>query len=197
MKLSIVIPYYKTYDLTVRLLNGLIPQLTKDSEIIVVDDGCNQSFDEIMLFASSLKKYDLIRIIHQENGGVSKARNTGIKNASSKYISFIDSDDMVTMDYIGQLLSLIDERQDDIIIFNWLDTTTNDVIKHPQNCAVWKAIYKRDIIPLFDETLRVREDYFFQKELGKKNPSTYYYDRVLYMYNSGREGSLWWNEIHK
>ena len=53
------------------------------------------------------------------------------------------------------------------------------------------------LIPLFDETLRVREDYFFQKELEKNNPSIYYYDRVLYMYNSGREGSLWWNETHK
>ena len=100
-------------------------------------------------------------------------------------------------DYISHLLNIIDKYSEDVIIYNWLDTTTNEVNRRPQNCAVWKAIYKKDIIPKFDETLRVREDYFWQKDLEQRNPSVYYYDRVLYIYNSGREGSLWWNETHK
>ena len=193
MKLSIIVPYFKTYDLTVRLLNGLIPQLTKDSEVIIVDDGCHE--ERLNKFMDINGKVTVIHL--EENGGVSKARNTGIKNASGKYVSFIDSDDMITMDYLENLLSVIDNRDEDVIIFNWLDTTNNTISIKPYNCAVWKAIYKKDIIPFFDETLRVREDYFFQKELEKINPSVYYYNRVLYMYNSGREGSLWWNATHK
>lgn len=191
MKLSIIIPYYETYDSTRQLIKSLIAQTNDDVEVILVDDGCQEHrfniFDGI----------NGINVIHQENGGVSKARNTGIRRAKGKYIAFIDSDDIVTMDYVERLLNVIKEHDEDVIIFNWLDLTNNEVNIHPNNCAVWKAIYKKEILPRFDETLRVREDYFFQKELEKKNPSIYYYDRVLYMYNSGREGSLWWNETHK
>ena len=190
MKLSIIIPYYETFDLTANMINGLIPQLNEDVEVIVVDDGCN----EILLDVYK----DDIKIIHlKENGGVSKARNTGIEYAKGKYIAFIDSDDMVTMDYVDQLLKVIDERNEDVIVFNWLDITNNTINIKPHNPAIWKAIYKRDIIPRFNEELRVREDYFFNEDLDSKNPSKYYLDRVLYMYNSGREGSLWWNETKK
>ena len=190
VKLSIVIPYYKTYDLTIRMINGLIPQLTDEVEVILVDDGCNETV---------LDMYEKdIKVIHlKENGGVSKARNTGIQEAQGKYIAFIDSDDMITMDYVEQLLKVIDERTEDIIIFNWLDTTLNSLNVKPTNCAVWKAIYKKDIIPMFNEELRVKEDYFWQKELNKQKLSIYYLNRVLYMYNSNREGSLWWNETNK
>ena len=190
MKLSIIIPYYKTLDYTATMLNGLIPQLFSNVELIVVDDGCN----EIVLDVYK----DNAKIIHlKENGGVSRARNVGIKEAKGEYIAFIDSDDMITMDYVEQLLKAIEEHKEDVIVFNWLDITTNNVNIRPHNPAIWKAIYKKDIIPLFDENLKVREDYFFNEELDKKNPSKYYLDRVLYMYNSGREGSLWWNETHK
>ena len=191
VKLSIVIPYYETFELTTRLLNNLILQLNEETELLIIDDGCNEiRFDEFTGFNN-------IKVIHQENGGVSVARNKGIEISKGKYIAFIDSDDMVMPDYIEKLLNLINTREEDVILFNWLDITTNQVIVHPENPAVWKAIYKKEIIPRFDETLRVREDYFFQQELESKNPTKYYYDRVLYIYNSEREGSLWWNETHK
>lgn len=191
MKLSIIIPYYETLELTRQLIKGLISQLYDYVEIILVDDGCYE--DSLDIFANIPN----FTIIHQENGGVSKARNTGIEYARGKYIAFIDSDDMVTMDYVDQLLKVIDERNEDVIVFNWLDITTNVVVRKPSNPAIWKAIYKRDIIPRFNEELRVREDYFFNEDLDSKNPSKYYLDRILYMYNSGREGSLWWNETKK
>ena len=201
VKLSIVIPYYKTYELTKKLLISLIIQInTPEIEIILIDDGCNETkFDSYLDFIDGLgvTYKNNIKIIHQENGGVSVARNKGIELAQGKYIAFIDSDDMVIPDYIEQLLNLINTRDEDIITFNWLDITTNNVIRYPSNPAVWKAIYKKDILPRFDENLRCREDYFFQQELESKNLTKYYYDRVLYIYNSGREGSLWWNETHK
>lgn len=192
IKLSIVMTYYQTYGLTERLLNGLIPQLTNDVELIIVDDGCNEEK------LDDYTGYYNVKVIHlQENGGVSKARNIGTEYARGQYIAYIDSDDMVMPDYVDNLSYLLDTHNEDVMIFNWLDITNNQLNKNPTNCAVWKAIYKKDIIPKFDEALRVREDYFWQKELEKNNPSVYYYDRVLYIYNSGREGSLWWNETHK
>jgi len=191
VKLSIIIPYYNTRELTCKLLNSLKPQITEEVEVIVVDDGC---YEDRLEYFDIYKWSGWVKLIQQENKGVSGARNTGIDIAQGKYIAFIDSDDMVMPNYIDELLELIENRQEDIIIFNWLDINTNDVNVKPQNCAVWKAIYKKEILPRFDETLKAREDYYFQEELKKSNPSIYYHNKVLYIYNSGRENSLTWKD---
>ena len=195
VKLSIIIPYYETYEMTKKLLISLIAQISFDTEIILIDDGCNETrfdtyLDYLDSFGFNYKKQ--IHIIHQENGGVSKARNKGLELAQGKYIAFIDSDDMVMTNYISSLIELIDTRDEDIILFNWLDINTNEVITRPSNPAVWKAIYKKEILPRFDETLKVKEDYYLNKELEEKEHSKYYHDKVLYIYNSGREDSLTW-----
>lgn len=191
VKLSIIIPYYETFELTCRLIDSLIPQMSEDVEIIVVDDECTR-FD--LDYYDGYQEYNII-VFHQvKNGGVSSARNKGLELAKGKYIAFIDSDDMIMSNYIDELLKLIEEKNEDIIIFNWLDINTNDVNVKPQNCAVWKAIYKKEILPRFDETLKAREDYYFQEELKKSNPSIYYHNKVLYIYNSGRENSLTWKD---
>ena len=188
VKLSIIIPYYQTYELTEKLLDSLISQLYEGVEIILVDDGCyNELFDRFNVEWG-------MKIIHQDNTGVSGARNRGIKEAQGKYVAFVDSDDMVMPNYVETLLDLINTRDEDIITFNWLDINTNDVNRFPTNCAVWKSIYKKEIVPFFDETFKAREDYYFQIELSKKEPTTYYYDKVLYIYNSGRENSLSWKD---
>jgi len=189
VKLSIIIPYYNTYELTEKLINSLLPQLTTFTELIVIDDGCKEELldyyeDETLN----------IKIIHQENKGVSAARNKGIEMAQGEYIAFVDSDDMVMPNYVDTLLVLINTRQEDIIYFNWLDINTNDVVVRPCNPAVWKAIYKKEILPRFDETMKAREDYYFQQELKKVPHTRYYYDKVLYIYNSGRENSLSWKD---
>ena len=191
VELSIIIPYYETYELTEKLIKELSIQQTMKTEIILIDDGCNEKrFDNLkyLLYFHNLK------IIHQENGGVSKARNKGLEVAQGKYIAFIDSDDMIIPNYIDTLLELINTRDEDIIYFNWLDINTNSLIRHPENPSVWKAIYKKEILPRFDETLKAREDYFFNEELDKGNHTKYYYDKVLYIYNSGRENSLTWKD---
>ena len=188
VKLSIIIPYYETYELTNKLLYNLISQDSKEIEIILIDDGCNETrFDEWTGFEN-------LKVIHQENHGVSYARNVGLKESRGEYIAFVDSDDMVMPNYVDTLLKLIDERDEKIICFNWLDINTNDVVRFPHNPAVWKAIYKKEILPFFDESLKCREDFYLLQELNAQNYETYYYDKVLYIYNSGRENSLSWKD---
>lgn len=188
VNLSIIIPYYNTYELTNKLLYSLIAQDNKEMEIILIDDGCNElRFDEWTGFEN-------INIVHQENKGVSAARNKGIELAQGKYVAFVDSDDMVMPNYVDTLLDLINTRQDDIIYFNWLDINTNDVVVHPCNPAVWKAMYRKEMLPRFDETMKAREDFYFQQELNNIPHTSYYYDKVLYIYNSGRENSLSWKD---
>lgn len=191
IKLSLIIPYFETFDLTERLLKGLSVQTTRDVEIIVIDDGCNEKRLDIF------DGYMGIKIIHHEhNLGTAKTRNEGIKKAKGKYIGFCDCDDTVTMDYIDTLLKAIDETPTEVINFNWLDLSLNVVYKRPTNPAMWKAIYRNDVCPLFREDLEWgEEDVDFQEEVGKME--TTYLDKVLYIYNSNRVGSLYWRKMHR
>ena len=189
-KISIIIPYYDTYDLTDKLLKELTVQKTDDVEVILVDDGCNETrFD----------KYSKdINIIHLEkNMGASYAWNIGIKASKGDYIAFIDSDDMITMDYIEQLLYITTAYTEDVVIFNWFDLDKNIILIHARNAGIWKALYKREVVPFFDENVRVRTDIPFQRELSRKRPKVAYYNRLLYLYNSNRPGSITWKNKHR
>lgn len=93
MKLSIIIPVYQTQDTIDRCIESILQQSFTDYEIILVDDGsdyeCSQLCDKYP------QKDRRITTIHKENGGLSDARNTGIKHSKGKYITFIDSDDAI------------------------------------------------------------------------------------------------------
>lgn len=94
MKLSIIIPVYKTQDTLDRCLQSVLQQSFTDYEIILVDDEspdrCPKLCDEYA------QKDERIRVIHKRNGGLSDARNFGIRQAKAEYISFIDSDDAIS-----------------------------------------------------------------------------------------------------
>jgi glycosyltransferase involved in cell wall biosynthesis len=181
MKLSIIIPYYKTKEATEKLLDKLCPQLTKEVEVILVDDGCNESF-----------KHD-IRVIHQENGGVSKARNKGLDLAQGEYIAFIDSDDMISDDYVAKILDKTKEEWD-YCFMSWEYNGGNQVIitdtPPTWNTSVWNCVYKKTLIGnvRFNEKKQIAEDTEFNLNVrkGKKANIT----DIMYYYHSGREDSL-------
>jgi glycosyltransferase involved in cell wall biosynthesis len=184
VKLSIIIPFYETYDLTCNLLKVLAIQKTDEVEIILIDDGNEERLEQF-------KDIAIIKHLGKKTG-VSHARNTGLDIAKGQYIAFVDSDDMITIDYINVLLNAIEKAPMDIIYFNWADFNQNLIVRHPQNFAVWKAIYRREIVPRFLEEVEFNEDVFFQEELAKKVYNKHYIDRVLYIYNSNRVGSQMW-----
>ena len=179
--LSIIIPYYKTYEDTKKLLDTLIKQVTNKVEIILVDDGCNEDWSN----------YD-IRVFHKENGGVSSARNYALNRANGKYISFIDSDDMVSDDYVAKILEKIKENFDYCYLSWKSDKTTVIINDNPPswNTSVWNCVYKKELIGnrRFDDTLQYGEDMDFNFRVikGKKVNIT----DILYYYNAARENSL-------
>ena len=139
MRLSIIIPYYNTQGMTDKLLSVLVPQTDEDIEIILVDDGSEQPF----VFEESYKK---VKYIRKKNGGVSSARNRGLKEAKGDYIVFIDSDDLVSDDYIGQIFKAIETNPDTVYI-SWksIDGKLGKVIQNesdefnPWNRCIWKC----------------------------------------------------------
>lgn len=188
IKLSIIIPYYKTYDETKRLMDILIPQLTEETEVFLIDDGCH---DE------RLDQYkEKINIIHlEENHGLSYARNRGIEKAQGKYLTFVDSDDYVSDDYVKSIIDKINSYDFDYCYFSWKFANQGDTIiikDNPPtwNLAVWNAVYKKDYVELFDENVRFMEDVPWQIEMRKKNGKKEIINKVLYYYNDGRPGSL-------
>lgn len=188
VKLSLIIPYYNTYELTVKLLDVLVPQLNEEVEVFVIDDGCNEKrLDEYFKHAICVTHLD-------KNYGNSVAINTGIKKSIGKYIGIIDSDDMITDNYVEEVLNAIDNTEDDLIILDWQDMHNGCVIHRPSNYAPWRSLYRKDIIPFFDESVRHSNDVIFRKDLDEDNKTKYYIDKVLYIYNSGRVGSLTWEK---
>lgn len=183
IKLSIVIPYYKCYEYTKKLLNILIPQLTDETEVVLIDDGCNET---------KLDEYkDKINITHlKENKGGGYACNKGIELSKGRYVGFIDADDYVSNDYIESLIWAINDNPTDVIYLDWQDTFTGAIIKRPDNYAPWKAIYKKEIMPRFCESHKYHFDVAFYDELKRKGFNRSYVDKLLYFYNSVRPGNL-------
>lgn len=181
VKLSIIIPYYESYEYTKKLLERLVPQITEEVEVILIDDGCNET---------RLDEFKEVKITHlKENGGGGKACNEGIKQAQGLYLAIIDSDDMVASDYVETLLKAI-ETGADIIYMDWQDICTGEIIRKPDNYAYWKAIYKMTIVPKFEEQKSFHFDVPFYDTIKKRMNTRYYTDKVLYYYNSKRPGNL-------
>lgn len=115
MKLSIIVPVYGVAKYLRKCIDSLLSQDFKDCEIILVDDGspdeCPQICDDYA------EKYTNIKAIHQENAGLSEARNTGIRAAKGEYIMYVDSDDYLEPNVLGALMEQIEHDQLDVLRF--------------------------------------------------------------------------------
>ena len=101
-KVSIIVPIYNTEQYLGHCLDSIKNQTHQNLEIILIDDGSTDNSGKIA--DDYAKKDSRIQVFHQKNAGQSAARNTGIKNATGEYISFIDSDDEIDQTFIESLL---------------------------------------------------------------------------------------------
>ena len=113
-KISVIIPVYNTEKYLSRCLDSVVNQTFKDLEIICVNDGSTDNSNEILDRYAS--KDNRITVINQKNGGLSAARNTGLRHASGQYIGFVDSDDWIDIDYYECLIGLAEKNNADIVM---------------------------------------------------------------------------------
>ena len=104
-KISIIVPVYNTENQIRYCLDSILNQAYKNLEIIVVDDGTKDNAGNIAEEYS--KKDDRIIVIHQENQGLSAARNAGLSVATGDYISFVDSDDVLKIDFYEYMIDVL------------------------------------------------------------------------------------------
>ncbi|MGN1139180.1 MAG: glycosyltransferase family 2 protein [Ruminococcus sp.] len=112
-KVSIIVPVYKTKDTVKECVDSLLCQTLKNIEIILVDDGSPDESGKICDEFCSDKR---VKVIHKENGGLSSARNAGLKAATGEYIGFVDSDDYVHPEMFERLYNRIISDKSDICI---------------------------------------------------------------------------------
>ena len=183
--ISLIIPCYNTETTIEKCLESVISQSYQNLEIIIIDDGSTDKTSAII--KQFQEKNSRIILINQENSGVSKARNQGIKMASGDYICFVDSDDWVEENYCSVLHQTLVENNADISIAEafFEDENGNIVGKHPNSedsIAVydkqtalkllledkiiqshpWAKLYKSELLKnvSFPENLEAFEDYF-------------------------------------
>ncbi len=110
---SVIVPVYKVEKYLDRCIKSIRNQKYSNLEIILVDDG---SPDNCGNMCDNYQKEDKrIKVIHKENGGLSSARNAGLKVATGDYITFIDSDDWVTYDMISYMIDQMFSNHADIV----------------------------------------------------------------------------------
>ena len=117
--ISVIVPVYNVEKYLEKSINSIINQTYNNLEIILIDDGSTDSSGKICDRYEKLDKR--IKVIHQKNGGLSKARNIGIDNAKGKYIGFIDSDDFIKEDMYEILYKTIKDTNSDMAMCRVLD----------------------------------------------------------------------------
>ncbi len=186
INISVIIPVYNRENTISRAIDSVLNQTYKPLEIIVVDDGSTDKTTEI------LKSYsDNIRVIRQNNNGVSSARNIGIKNSISEWIALLDSDDewlpnklQLEADYINENPEINILQTEEIWNRNgkrinpkkYHKKISGNIFKESlELCLVSPStvIFSRslfDEIGKFDETLPVCEDYDYWLRVSMKYP---------------------------
>lgn len=195
--ISVIVPIYNTPQHYLQeCVQSIVKQDFRDWELLLIDDGsekgCAQDIDELAKMDARCK------VIHTVNGGVSAARNAGLKVARGEYISFIDSDDWIDDDYLMNLVEGIQDCDLSILKYKRSDEKTEEVVteqqilfrdgsyiintllgytKDAKNWAlnsVWGKLYRKSIIDEykieFDVELRRLEDEDFNLQyfLGRE-----------------------------
>ena len=136
--ISVVIPVYNVEKYLAECVDSVLNQTYTNYEIILVDDGATDSSGRMC--DEYAQKDPRIRVIHQKNGGLSAARNTGLKAAKGEYVYFLDSDDYIEACTLEHLMARANEEHADVVFFDGFvffdeceeDDTTSRYIRKAQ-----------------------------------------------------------------
>lgn len=213
---SVIVPVYKVEKYLSECIESILNQTYVDFELILVDDGspdrCGEICDEYAW------KDSRVKVIHKENGGVSRARNTGIHAAQGKYIMFVDSDDYIERNSIEIMMGSCGEEIDMVsssIRYVYPDSTRNKDCPLPDVClkipgelngsyeqiannfgfsAIYSKLYKREILLkkeiFFATDFSILEDGTFVYSYLKECRRCAFFKDVLYNYRQSEDESL-------
>jgi len=211
-KISVIVPVYNVEAYLERCVESILQQTYTHFELILINDGSTDSSGQICDHLAS--QYENIKVYHIENAGVSNARNMGIQLATGSWVTFIDSDDFVTQDYLATLASAVEGLNVGFVIaplHHIKNGIVIDLPPHSGKTELWSTeetmkellmttrtsffpvakLFKRDLLAdeKFNTNYHLAEDALFLTELLLKTRcSCVFIDKPVYYYDH-REGS--------
>ncbi len=211
IKVSVIIPVYNVEKYIRQCLESVINQTLKDIEIIVVNDGTK---DNSMKIVEEYLSDERIKIINKENGGLSSARNAGMREAQGKYIYFIDSDDFADKEVLSTLYENSENEKMDIVFSNFSyynDKTKKEkrakfifpfkekiskgyyYLYNGEEINVWNRLYKKDFLEKYNFQF-IEGIIYEDQDFGFKTiilaEKIKYVANYGYKYRVEREGSI-------
>ena len=211
-KISVIVPVYNVEAYLERCVESILHQTYTNFELILINDGSTDSSGKICDHLAN--QYENIKVYHIENAGVSNARNMGIQLATGSWVTFIDSDDFVTQDYLATLASAAEGLNVGFVIaplHHIKNGIVTDLPSHSEKTELWSTeetmkellmttrtsffpvakLFKRDLLAdeKFNTNYHLAEDALFLTELLLKTRcSCVFIDKPVYYYDH-REGS--------
>ena len=212
MKISIIVPVFNVEKYVGRCIDSILNQDYKNLELILVDDG---STDRSGIICDQYKNDSRVKVFHQENQGVSSARNLGLENSVGGYLLFLDADDWLADNALFKLISNCNDA--DLIMFgayNYIlledgsykltkrvnfcgkrnPFPANDKYKDifDKSAVLWNKMIKREVISdlRFNMNIRYGEDADFLCRVLNNVDSAYIVPTELYYYFNNRLGNV-------
>lgn len=213
--ISIIIPVYNVEKYLRRCMDSILRQCLDEVEVLLIDDGSKD--DSGKMCDEYSNKYNNVYTIHQNNGGLSEARNTGIRAAHGKYLMFIDSDDYIKQNCIAHFIEDIKRTNCDVIVGKALMLFDDGHTQPEEHYTMKKRLYsskeyarclyenrksvafcaqyhicKKDLIvknKLYFQKGILHEDELWTPKILLTAKTIYYSDRYFY-YHYMREGSI-------
>lgn len=216
--ISLIVPVYNTQDKLAHCILSIKKQTYTDIEIFLINDG--SSDNSLAICEYHAKTDSRIKVFTQENKGVSAARNVGIKNATSPYIIFVDSDDYIEKNMCEQMMVEASKEDFDIVVCGYFihDELNIRHIRYPDKIyngikglehdfnqlytqnffnSPCNKLYKRSLIKnVFNEDLFLGEDLLFNLEYFREISKIKSSDKILYHYNMNHSISSLSSKYH-
>lgn len=212
-KISVIVPAYNIEEYLPRCLESIINQTYQNLEIIIVDDGSKDNTSKIC--DEYAKKDNRIIVIHQENKGLSGARNSALKIATGDYIGYVDGDDYIASSMYELMLASMEENDADLAMCGYeqvgegavkvefsgenyvfsreeaLDIYIQDNRTFHIYNSVWSKLFKRELVHGIEFPLgRNSEDIVYTGRALSGCRKCVFVDRPLYFYILDRSGSI-------
>ena len=201
--ISVIIPVYKVEEYLCRCVDSVLAQTYTNMEIILVDDG---SPDNCPVMCDEYARQDSrVKVIHQENAGLSGARNAGIDMAQGQWLAFVDSDDYLAADFLEQLYQACVDTDSSLSVCRWEYVRGEAILEHgtgetrvytgremlanlyvPDGAyfvVAWNKLYRKELFEDIRYPLgRIHEDEATTYRIYDKVKKAAYVDRSLYGY---------------
>ncbi len=215
-KVSVIVPVYKVEKYLGKCLESLGRQNYENLEIVLVDDGSPDSCG--IMCEQFAGKHPNVLVIHQENQGLSAARNNGVAASHGEYITFVDSDDYVADDYVQYLVDLLLDHHGDISVGHYVPVYH---LKDPRlkkkkefqkvfraeealaesfysvkfGVAAWAKLYRRDLVEKYPYPVgKLYEELATTYKMIGESKAVVYGNRDIYFYVQ-RAGSIMTRKI--